>query len=102
MDTNKELTSTERGKMMNLYWTQRNKEVVACGHKLSEHAEPRNNCTDCWFAFFQMHGEFTQAVEECFQKEGRAVLVAFHGEKLVKQFLRFMGTLATSLKGANE
>ena len=60
MDTNKQLTSIERGKIMKLYWTQTNGVVAACGHKLGEHAEPKNNCTDCWFAFFQSHGELTQ------------------------------------------
>ena len=102
LEPKKELNSIERGKLMSLYWTQRNEEVTACGHKWNKNGEPRNNCTDCWFAFFQTHGEFTQLAEKCFKEEGRAALVSFRGEKFVKQFLRFMRTLAVSLKGANE
>ena len=103
LEQKKALTSIERGKMMKLYWTQTNGIVAACGHKLSEHAEPKNNCTDCWVAFFTNHGELTKTANECYKNEGKDVLIALKGVKFTKMFGRYMNTIDNFIKqGDNE
>lgn len=87
-------TRAEYKKMMGMYFTQRRDRVEYCGHKFHPENQPKRNCPWCWFAFFQIHGEVTQTADECFQKDGREMLVRVKGEKFTKNFLRFMETLA--------
>ena len=90
----KELSPAEYKKMMSVYFTQKRDRVEHCGHKYHSENQPRNNCPYCWFAYFQINGSTTQIAEECYQKEGQDILVRTKGEKFVKNFLRFMSTLA--------
>lgn len=79
--------SRERG-------TLRYQRIPMSGHKFVPQREPRHrNCEADWFVFFQVHGEFTQAIEELYQKNP-AILRTIKGPKFVKNFLKFMSTVA--------
>jgi hypothetical protein len=70
--------------------------VPMCGHKFTPGQEPRHrNCESCWFTFFQVHGELTQSLDEVFAKYGESGLRHLKPAKYVKNFLRFMSTIAT-------
>ena len=88
------LSAKEYKKAMGVYFTQRQEVVEHCGHKFQGVEQPNKNCPWCWFAFFSINGEITQTADECFQKDGREMLVRVKGEKFTKAFLRFMATLA--------
>jgi hypothetical protein len=55
----------------------------------------------CWFAFFQVHGELTQGLDELFAQHGEKGLLQVRGKKFVTNFLRFMSTLAQWKKTAD-
>lgn len=88
------MTESEHRKAMGQFWTIRRDRVEKCNHIFYGEDPPKNNCPWCWFAFFQVNGKTTQVADECFQKEGRETLTKLKGEKFVKNFLRFMTTLA--------
>lgn len=70
--------------------------IPMCGHKFIPETEPRHrHCESCWFTFFQVHGEFTQAVEEVFQKQGENFLAKLKGRGFTTNFLKFMSTVAS-------
>jgi hypothetical protein len=79
--------------------------IPMCGHKFIAKTEPRHkNCGPCWFTFFQVHGEFTQAVEELYQKDVN-ILKKLKGPKFVDNFRKFMSTVAAfkeSIEAAKE
>lgn len=76
--------------------------IPMCGHKLVHGEEPRHrNCESCWFSFFQVHGELSQAADEVFSKFGENGLRQLRGPKFAKNFLKFMSTLA-AWKAATE
>lgn len=69
--------------------------IPMCGHKFIPQQEPRHKgCESCWFTFFQVHGELTQAVEEVYQKQGEDFLAKLKGRAYVTNFLKFMSTVA--------
>lgn len=92
----KELSHSEYKAAMRAYFTRRNPTVQACGHKFK--GEPKNNCTECWYAFFQNYGELTKTADEVFQNEGRQALEALKGKKFVKYFIGFMAAVANFVK----
>lgn len=68
---------------------------AACGHKFRAEFEPKfRNCEQCWFTYFQVHGELTQAVEEAYQKGGGELIKKLRGPKFLDNFLKFMATVA--------
>jgi hypothetical protein len=87
-------TLSEIKQARRVYWTVRNPIVQACGHKLKEMAEPKNNCEYCWFTFFNTYGELTKSVDEAFREHGKDFVVNLRGTKFVKNFTRFMSTLS--------
>lgn len=94
-----EITRAEYKKGMHDSFTVRHKPLP-CGHKLVIGQQPRHrNCDNCWFVFFQTHGELTQAVEEAYQSSGTmvgaALITQLRGVKFLKHFLRFMSTVAS-------
>lgn len=90
----KELTKTEYKDAMRKEFTLRRPRPT-CGHRFAPGAEPQHrNCEACWFAFFQTHGELTQACDEVFANYGEAGLRQLRGPKFTKNYLKFMATLA--------
>lgn len=90
-----EMTRTEFKEARRKEVTVRNQHVPICGHSFVSGREPRHkNCESCWFSFFQVHGELTQAAEEVFAKFGESGLRQLRGPKFTKHFKRFMGVIA--------
>lgn len=74
--------------------TLKYQHIPMCGHSFVPEHEPRHrNCESCWFAFFQVHGEMTQAVEQLYQTNPE-ILLNLKGKKFVRNFLKFMSTVA--------
>lgn len=80
--------------MMRMHFTVRRATVKTCGHKINIESDPRNNCPECWFAYFNNNGQMTKIADECFTEAGRDVLERSRGKKFVKYFLMFMSTIA--------
>ena len=80
--------------MMRIHFTVRRPTVKSCGHKINITSDPRNNCSDCWFAYFQNNKSMTQIADECFTEAGRDVLERSRGKKFTRMFIRFMSTIA--------
>jgi hypothetical protein len=96
-------------KMMRQFFTVQRQTVSECGHKFNDKEQPRNNCIHCWFAFFNLNGEFTKSCDELWRSPGgQSVMVGLRGTKFVKMFCRFMSTIARwkaeeeAMKGLNE
>jgi len=97
-----EITRGEYKEDRRLHFTVRHNRLPSCGHKFDPNGEPRHrNCEMCWFAFFQVHGELTQGLDELFAQHGEKGLLQVRGKKFVKNFLRFMSTLAQWKKTAD-
>jgi hypothetical protein len=94
-DEEVEITRGEFKKDRKLHVTLQFNRIPRCQHKFVPGAEPRHrNCEMCWFTFFRAHGELTQSLDELFAKHGKAGLLQVRGTKFVKNFLKFMATLA--------
>jgi hypothetical protein len=94
-----EITRAEYKKGMHDGFTVRHRPLP-CGHKLVAGQSPRHrNCEACWFTFFQVHGELTQAVDEAYNSQGievgRELIKQLRGTKFLKNFLKFMASVAT-------
>lgn len=95
----KEITYHEYKTMMRQFFTVRNGIVQNCGHKIGTDQEPKyKNCEECWFAFFNTHGEFVQAVDEAYNEHGPAFIEKMKGTKFTRMYLAFMSTVAQSLR----
>ena len=90
-----EISRSEFKEDRRLHFNVRHGSVPRCGHKFVPGQEPRNrNCEVCWFTFFQVHGELVQSLDEVYAKHGKAGLLQLRGPKFVKNFLKFMATVA--------
>lgn len=90
----KQMTRQVWKQMMRMHFTVRRATVKSCGHKINIESDPRNNCDECWFAYFNNNGQMTKIADECFTEAGRDVLERSRGKKFVKYFLKFMSTIA--------
>lgn len=92
----KKLSRKEWKNLLRLYFTVRRAVVQQCGHKIDAQgsAGPRNNCEACWFAYFNNNGEMVQTVDEMIQKHGSETVVRMRGLKFLKNFRKFMSTVA--------
>ena len=88
-----ELLRKLRGK----YFTVRHIRV-ACGHKLDQINQPKNNCDECWAAFFGTHPQLVEIAHQMYQTQGRNPIVGLRGEKFVKMFERFMALMYRELQ----
>ena len=91
-----EITRSEYKEYQRKHVTRTYQTVPMCGHKFVPGEIPRHvNCEPCWFTFFQVHGELTQAVEEVYQKpNGAAIIKQLRGKKFLRNFLKFMASVA--------
>lgn len=93
------ITKSEYKKGMLKEFTVKHKPLP-CGHKLvADQNGPRHrNCDACWFTYFQVFGEMTQAVDEAYNSKGtdvgREIIKQLRGVKFLRNFLRFMSTVA--------
>lgn len=89
------ITRAEYKESQRKYVTRKYQIVPMCGHKFVPEKEPRHvNCEACWFSFFQVYGELTQAVEELYAKHGARAVLQLRSKKFLRNFLKFMGTVA--------
>ncbi len=96
-------TRKEWGKIMRLFFTVERGTLTHCGHKLGivDHRngkvllneEPKNNCQQCWFAYFNENSDMVSTADQCFAQEGIETLIRIRGRKFVKNFTRFMSTM---------
>lgn len=75
------------------YFTVRHPFLIDCGHKLDMINQPKNNCGNCWFQFFNTHGELVQVADQFYRTHGKNAMIGMRGEKFVKNFGRFMVTV---------
>ena len=70
--------------------------VKACGHRLDLHVQPSHrNCEDCWFAFFNTHGELCRQLDEMHTSEGGdSAIIQLQGAKFLHRWRQFMATIA--------
>lgn len=99
-DKQPELSPGEIRRLRGLYMTVRLPRVAGCGHRYQAERQPRHrNCPFCWMTFFQNHGELVQTTDELHNTEGGvAMIIQLQGSKFLKQFRRFMSTIAHSQK----
>jgi hypothetical protein len=71
---------------------------LTCGHKLDMINQPKNNCGECWFAFFSTHPQLVEVAHQFYQTQGRGPMVGMRGSKFVKMFERFMATMFQEMK----
>jgi hypothetical protein len=91
-------TAKQIGQMRRYWLTQTNGKVTACGHKdnFSKTEKragkpPRNNCVECWKAFFYTSCDL-EGIHVILTKQGVRALTAIHGIKFVKMFHGFLST----------
>lgn len=91
----KPLTRKQYKNLLRLYFTVRRSTVEACGHKIDTDHQPYGNCQMCWFAWFNCHGELVKAIDELLHKAGgESLILGFHGHKFLRNYRRFMSTIA--------
>lgn len=91
----KAITRAEYGKLRRAQLTRVYQRVPMCGHKFVPETYPRHrNCEPCLFAFWNVHGEYTKAVEELFSKHGKEAVVKLIGPKKFVSWRMFMSTVA--------
>lgn len=88
-----ELTESLLRKLRGRYFTVRHVFLKDCGHKLDMINQPKNNCDNCWFQFFNTHGELVQVADQFYRTHGKNAMEAMRGKKFVKNFGRFMVTV---------
>lgn len=103
----KMLPFTERTMAMlrGKYFTVRHIFLKDCGHKMDAINFPKRNCENCYFQWFNHHGELVKVADEFYRQYGKKRLIAMRGEKFTIAFLRFMSTIQHFLeqqKGQNK
>jgi hypothetical protein len=90
----KTMTPKQWKEAMRAWFTVRRARVEPCGHKYDPDRDPRHNCENCWFAYFNNHKEMVEIANECFTQHGKSGLSVIRGERFTKNFVQFMATVA--------
>jgi hypothetical protein len=80
------------------YFTVRHVRLGVCDHLLDMVNQPKNNCEQCWFQFFNTHPQLVEVADQFFRTHGKKPMVGMRGEKFVKMFLRYMATIIHLMK----
>lgn len=94
-------------KLRGKYFTVKHQRLENCNHRIDLITEPRTNCQNCWFQWFNIHPQLIETTDQFFRTKGKGPLVAMRGEKYFKMFVRFMATIIhlqkeqEKLNGAN-
>jgi hypothetical protein len=80
------------------YFTVRHVRLGVCGHLLDMINQPRNNCEQCWFQFYNTHPQLVEVADQFFRTHGKKPMIGMRGEKFVKMFLRYMATIIHLMK----
>ena len=66
-----------------------------CGHRLDLGHQPRHrSCDQCWFAWFNAHGELVQQLDEMHNNGNDRLIVELQGVKFMHRWRQFMATIA--------
>lgn len=88
-----ELTPALIRQLRGKYFTVRH-VPLPCGHKLDLLNEPdHRNCEDCWYHWFNQHGELVKTLIKAHKEEGKELIIGMRGKKFFKMFTRFMATV---------
>ena len=87
------LTRKQIGQLRRQYLTITHGTVKACGHKatFSKDHDPKNNCVDCWSAYFATSVDL-DFVHTVLTTKGGKALVAMKGTKFVRMFHGFLSS----------
>lgn len=80
------------------YYTVRHPYLAECGHKLDMINQPKNNCENCWFQFFNTHPQLVETADQFFRTLGKNAMEGMRGRKFVTNFLRYMATVIHLMK----
>ena len=75
------------------YFTVKHDVLTNCGHKMDRINQPRLNCENCWYQFFNTHPQLVEVSDEFFRTHGKGPMIGMRGEKYFKNFVRFMATV---------
>jgi len=86
-----ELTRKQLGQLRRQYVTIVHGTVKACGHRarFSATQQPKNNCVDCWEAYFLTSVDL-EGIHVVLTKQGVRALIAQRGTKFVTMFRGFL------------
>ena len=87
------LTRKQLGQLRRQYLTITHGRVKACDHlaRFSKDHDPKNNCVDCWSAFFATSVDL-EFVHTVLTTKGVKALVAMKGTKFVRMFHGFISS----------
>jgi hypothetical protein len=89
-----EITPRLIRKLRARYFTVRHPLLTNCGHKLDMINQPGNNCENCWYSFFNTHPQLVEVADQFYRTQGKGPMIGMRGVKFVKNFCRFMATVA--------
>ena len=87
------LTAKQLGQLRRQYVTVTHGRVRACGHlaRFSKDHDPKNNCIDCWSAYFATSVDL-DLIHAVLTTKGVKALVAMRGTKFTKMFHGFLSS----------
>jgi len=88
-----EVTPALLSKLRGKYFTVRHVRLEDCGHLLDMINQPKNNCPDCWWTWFQTHPQLMETADQFYRTQGRKPLIAMRGLVFVRMFERTMATI---------
>ena len=89
----KQLSEREYKELLRKFFTVRHARLTNCGHKFVPNIQPRNNCENCWWTFFNTHKELVELTDKFWAEFGKEALIGMRGKKYVTMFGRFMATV---------
>jgi hypothetical protein len=87
------LTPKQIGQLRRQYLTITHGRVKACDHlaRFSKDHDPKNNCVDCWSAYFATSVDL-EFIHTVLTTKGVKALVAMRGTKFVRMFHGFISS----------
>jgi hypothetical protein len=79
--------------LRNRYFTVKHVVLTNCNHRLDMINQPKNNCENCWFQWFNTHPQLVETTDQFFRTHGKGPLIGMRGEKYCKMFVRYMATI---------
>lgn len=87
------LTRKQLGQLRRQYMTINHGTVRACGHlaRFSKDHDPKNNCIDCWQAYFVTSVDL-DLIHTVLTQRGVKALIAMKGTRFTKMFHGFLSS----------
>lgn len=88
----------EMGEVRRKYFTREYPRVKECGHKFVPGNLPHSGCEHCWFTYFvdneQLLKQTLDIMHKVGEEAGLKALTGIHGKQWVREFKKFVTTLA--------